>query len=61
VDPDETLDQMRQAVDEYENASTLGLEAEAAERLIERFVALDEWLSGGGFAPADWRHEGAAL
>lgn len=50
MDPNEALRVVREAarrlLDEYD--------AEAAYELAERFVALDEWLTRGGFLPAVW-------
>ena len=54
MDPNTALANARQAADEYENASSLGMEADAAERLIAAFRALDTWLSDGGFPPGAW-------
>jgi hypothetical protein len=66
MDPNATLDQLREAVrefqrvhDETQRDRPLG---GADNRLIDlgdtiafRFQALDSWLSHAGFAPADWR------
>jgi hypothetical protein len=43
MDPTACLDELRAAV-----------EAEDHEAAIELFVGLDEWLSRGGFLPAQW-------
>lgn len=44
MDPDEALDNLRALIRE-------GSDVDA---IAEQFAALDEWLGGGGFLPADW-------
>jgi len=54
MDPNEALEQIRQAVARYHNA-TSDLEITfAAEAVINGFEDLDRWLSRGGFAPQAW-------
>jgi len=55
MDPNTALANARQAIDDYENAGSLGMESDAAEQLIEAFRALDGWLSKDGFLPTDWQ------
>jgi hypothetical protein len=53
MDPDAALVEAREAariVLDGNDAEAL----EAAVTLAERFQALDDWLSGGSFPPADW-------
>lgn len=58
MDPDATLEYIRDCVKRYHAASERG-DADAAEHFAdstaEAFAALDEWMSRGGFAPAAWR------
>ena len=54
MDPNTALADAREAVEDYENAGSLGSESDAAERLVTAFTALDTWLSRGGFLPTDW-------
>jgi hypothetical protein len=62
VDPNVALAELREAVEELRSTSNsaLGMPgdeaalANAAEDVAERFEALDTWLAGGGFLPADW-------
>jgi hypothetical protein len=56
VDPDETLREAREALDDYfENQSkNITGEIDAADRLAEAFAALDTWLMEGGFLPTPW-------
>jgi hypothetical protein len=54
MDPNQALADARQAVEDYGNASSIGMADEAAERLIGAFGALDDWLSAGGFRPVAW-------
>jgi len=60
MDPNQALADARQAVEDYRNAGSLGMEGDAADRLVEAFTALDEWIVNGGFAPADWPLVGIA-
>jgi len=54
MDPNQALADARRAADDYDKATSIDQEADAAERLTAAFNALDQWLSNGGFAPADW-------
>lgn len=60
MDPDEALRLAREAAEDLqrqldsEDPSSSAIEQEAA-KLREHFTALDEWISSGGFLPADWR------
>lgn len=57
MDPEQALADARAAVADYHEATSISAETDAAERLIESFSALDEWLSKDGFLPADWAAE----
>lgn len=48
MDPNESLRQLRLMVSPAAHGN-LG-----ADEFAEAFMALDQWLSGGGFLPADW-------
>lgn len=58
MDPDAALAQLRTAAGDWAAAELRGQEAvaaEAARAAIQVAAALDEWLSAGGFLPADWQ------
>jgi hypothetical protein len=58
MDPDEALRVAREATAkllEDDEAMPYDAQAELASDLAAAFDALDEWLTKGGFAPADWR------
>jgi len=46
MDPNATLTELRELLADGT--------PEGAEMALERFEALDEWLSKGGYKPADW-------
>lgn len=54
MDPDALLEQMRDAA-----RRTFGMqetsENEDLATLVNGFVALDEWITKGGFLPSPWR------
>jgi hypothetical protein len=54
VDPDEALQQLRTAIRDYRDATSIAAADDAAGRLAEHVEALDGWLRGGGFLPAEW-------
>ena len=58
MDPDETLRNARQADEDYRETDDAETANDASERLAEAFRALDDWLSKGGFPPADWTSNG---
>lgn len=47
MDPNETLRELRHLIE-------INGEENFSEEIAEKFTALDEWLSKGGFLPADW-------
>lgn len=49
MDPDKALAELREALQELAN------DPDAWEDVIEKFEALDGWLSKGGFLPKAWR------
>lgn len=55
MDINATLEAMRTALLDMENASTEAWET-AAEQVANAASAIDEWLSKGGFLPSDWAH-----
>ncbi len=52
MDPNETLRRLRQVGEELSRVEGVPAITEA----VELFTALDEWLSRGGYPPADWQH-----
>ncbi len=55
MEPDLVLQELRQAVNAWENAPPASREEyEAAERATSAASALDDWISHGGFLPRDW-------
>jgi hypothetical protein len=58
MDPDVTLTRLRTAIDAWTKAqrsSSTEAAVEAAHDAIEAMVALDSWLSSGGFLPTVWQ------
>ena len=59
MDPNATLAELRGAasriVDELDHERQPDLDD--VQRIAEAFQDLDEWLSKGGFLPADWTNE----
>lgn len=47
-DPNEALRELRHLIE-------INGEEDYSEEIAEKFQALDEWLSKGGFLPEDWR------
>lgn len=56
MDINATLEAMRTALLDMENASTEAWET-AAEQVANAASAIDGWLSKGGFLPSDWARE----
>lgn len=54
MDPDVILRDLRGAVMQFEDSCCEEHVKEASEELAEKFRALDEWLSEGGFLPSYW-------
>lgn len=51
MDPNATLDMLRQAIRDYEGGES---PESVAGDLAEAAAALDTWITRGGFLPADW-------
>lgn len=58
MDPDQTLDDLREAAQRARKYIAIGGFDYAAEKIVDEltnsFDALDDWLSRGGFMPNDW-------
>jgi hypothetical protein len=48
MDPNVTLETLRDLLDRYE------VDESVVPEIVETFHGLDEWLTGGGFLPAEW-------
>lgn len=57
MDPNETLQKIRNAYHDYITTNDAETANNAAEIIANGFSDLDEWLSKGGFLPRDWRME----
>ena len=60
MDPDETLRQIRDGIEQARNAASgdsNDAEIEAWQDVGHWFDALDRWLTSGGFLPRDWREQ----
>lgn len=55
MDPNATLQALRAALIDYDQAIRKSVADEAADRALEAFRALDEWIAKGGFLPEDWK------
>ena len=53
MDPEIALIELR------EMAQDLVWSQPQSSRFAELFIGLDEWLSAGGFLPADWAYRGS--
>ncbi len=61
MDPTENLREQLQLAHDIIEGRVGIMGAEKGERLAELVLALDGWLAGGGFLPAQWRFlKGAA-
>lgn len=59
MDPNAALKEareMREAMRAWLAVDCVRAALEAAEMMADRFEALDEWLSNGGFLPNEWEH-----
>jgi hypothetical protein len=54
MDIDQALEDMREALADLDQATSISQESDAAERLATAATAIDTWLSKGGFLPAAW-------
>jgi hypothetical protein len=57
MDPNETLRLIRDQIIESDES---GIEFYEPNYVAELFVALDDWLSNGGFLPEDWAKNASA-
>lgn len=58
MDPNAVLVELRAACSDYEETRGDGETCagiDAADRMRDAAVALDQWLSKGGFLPSDWQ------
>jgi hypothetical protein len=53
MDPNATLAEIRDAIAAYGRGELD--DQEYAEAITERLVALDDWISAGGFLPTAWQ------
>lgn len=56
MDPNTTLNTIREAIEDWNDGRIDDREALAC--LVGDIDALDEWLTRGGFLPADWNRKG---
>ena len=58
MDPNEALKNIRELIYSWEDVGINLMSAAEVDEFIgefvENFVALDEWLTNGGFRPEDW-------
>lgn len=55
MDPNEALGRLREICSAWEEWGELSLDpTEALDSLTDFFLALDNWLTSGGFRPDDW-------
>ena len=57
MDPDQCLKELREAIAELKHEISEGFAGDlgdAADKAVEKFEALDGWLSRGGFLPLAW-------
>jgi hypothetical protein len=55
MDPNETLRELREAVSDYRDPMRRSGVEYAAATVVEKFAALDAWLTQGGFLPDAWQ------
>lgn len=59
MDPNQTLRDLRALVEKVlrdcEKSDGTGADQDDAHALAEKFLGLDDWLSGKGFLPQDWQ------
>lgn len=55
MDPNECLAELRDYIQSEKTLSENGDAWEYVDEIIDRFEALDDWLSKGGFLPSAWR------
>ncbi|AEJ93349.1 hypothetical protein SEA_SUPERCALLIE99_82 [Mycobacterium phage SuperCallie99] len=52
MDPNQTLEDIRMTISDLER---VGPDPDMVANLMDRFTALDSWLTHGGFKPRDWK------
>lgn len=55
MDPNELLVALRDCAQDIQNGTDEYTFAETAQTMAEKFEALDDWLSRGGFLPGSWQ------
>lgn len=55
MDPDATLEELRNLLDEAEENPCCSRTVVDISRISELFCSLDNWLSNSGFLPRDWQ------
>jgi len=56
MDPNQNLTDLIVICERWEEWGSLDIDPVAAmDRLTELFLALDDWIAGGGFIPDRWR------
>lgn len=55
MDPDQVLSDLREIFRKLDDATDLDVKTELALEAAEKFNALDEWMTMGGFRPREWR------
>ena len=53
MDPNATLDRIYEAIGNWERYRS----SDHADELVEAILALDGWLTNGGFLPRDWNRK----
>lgn len=59
MDPNGALQRIRAIVSDWEDPEGSGLDAWDMERALELFSGLDQWLTNGGYLPAEWQGRNA--
>ena len=55
MDPNAALERMRRLVKAFDAAENDWVAAQVSSELIDMVVGLDDWMSRGGYLPADWK------
>jgi hypothetical protein len=56
MDPNETLKQIRELLTEWWRCGDREEEYSVLVNIVDKIEALDDWITSGGFLPADWQH-----
>lgn len=57
MDPDENLKEQKELAEQIIGDRSFTVDAVDAHRLAELVLALDEWVSKGGFLPQAWQNK----